>query len=171
MFLPDPDKLDLHRLQLMVERIHRGDRFHRGEGQTVARIYLMFGEVEAGDDDGRYLYVAENSLCAQWVARDFLELTCNVFPNMKDLVVLKSRDFYPDMIILPNDQVFRFVSVNRLIEQGAEMKYPPGMGVSGSRFDKVFFDVSSDKQHHLDVKNTDLIDILEYLQTTGAELV
>ncbi|TFG95157.1 hypothetical protein E4H12_13850 [Candidatus Thorarchaeota archaeon] len=164
MFLPDPDKLDLHRLQLMVERIHRGDRFHRGEGQTVARIYLMFGEVEAGDDDGRYLYVAENSMCAKWAARDFLELTWLAFPEMKDLVIFETHDFYPDTIVLPNKQVYRFLSVNNLIA-GA------GIHMRGYRFDTVFFDVSGEKQRQLDARNTDLVETLSYLQTTGAELV
>lgn len=165
LFLPSYENLDLHRLQTVVERIHHGDRFHRGEGQTVARIYLMFGEVEVGDPDNRYLYVAENSLCAKWVSRDFLELIYRVFPEMKNSVDIKRHpEFYPDTVVLPNGQVYRFVSVD-WIADWAEAR------LRGCRFSKVFFDVSADKQYELDRQNTELIDALEDLQSTGAELV
>lgn len=162
MFLPAPENLDLDRLQKVVDKIHHGGYFVRGEGQTVARIYLMFGEVESSYPGAQYLYVGENSLCAKWAARDFLTLAYRVFPEMENNIADGKVEWYPDTIILPNRQVYRFITVDALVSDFHRVR--------GVRFDKVFFDVCGDKQDLCDTGGR-LTEALIILEHNGAELV
>lgn len=162
MFLPPPEKLDVDRLQKVIERIHRGDWFWRGEGQTVARLYLMFGEMEAGEPGAQYLYVGENSLCAKMAAQDFLTLVYPVFPEMNDSVRGDHTEWYPNTIVLPNKQMYRFVSVDYLVATLDHFR--------GYKFDKIFFDVSADKQHLYD-RDGRLMEAFHVFELNGAELV
>lgn len=162
MYLPAPERLDLDRLQRNVEKIHRGESFDRGEGQTVARLYLMFGEMEAGEPRAQYLYVGENSLCANIAAQNFLELVHRVFPEMENSVRGDKTEWYPGTIILPNGQVYRFVSVDYLMSSLDHFR--------GCKVDKIFFDVSTIKQNLYD-RDGRLIEAFEVLQHSGAELV
>ena len=164
MHLPLPEELDLDRLQRVVDKIHHSEFywFERGEGQTVARIYLMFGELEAGDPGSQYMYVGENSICAKWASSAFLELVHRVFPEMENSVKGDNTEWYPDTIVLPNGQAYRFASVDYLVTNLDQFR--------GYTFDKIFFDVSAEKQHLYD-RDGRLMEAFTVLEHAGAEFV
>lgn len=161
-----PELLDVDRLHETIEKIHKGlDNCHRGEGATLARLYLMLGEVELGDDGNQYLYIGENSYWAKEVAGNFLELVYEKYPEMRNsLRIQVEPEWRPDLIVLPNKQMYRFFSIDQLIVNN-------GTGLFGFHFDKIFFDVSEDKQKALDARDTNLMSMLEYLDSLGAEFV
>jgi hypothetical protein len=160
--LPAFKQLDLFRLHDVIRKIERGQLIGRGEGQTVARAYLMLGELELGDTNARYLYVGENSLCTKWFAREFHVLVGELFPEMKGTIDSRS-DWSPDTIVVPNGQVYRFMCAERMVQNSAE-------ALRGQRFDKVFFDVSWVMQDDLDREGR-LTEAMIILQENGAEFV
>ena len=94
--------------------------------------------------------------------RQFLELIKDIHPQLFEEMMKKKEDWYPDTIVMPTGQVYRFVSVTTLVEDPR--------WVLGVHYAKVFFDVSGDKQGQLD-NNGRLTEVLIILQENGAELV
>ena len=153
MFLPKVT--DIYQLHRVIERIHNGEFFWRGEGQTTAYIYLMAGEVELGDPGNQYLYVGENEMCAKMAARDFLDLVVEVYPEMS--AYKKHLNWFPTTVILPHGQRFIFMGIDTFVLPQA---------LKGVRFDRVFFDVSEQTQRQYDDHNDKLeLALLELLAT------
>ena len=160
-----PEVLDVDALHEITERIHRGDPLYRGEGATLARLYLMFGEVELGDPENKYLYIGDTPFWAREVAHHFLQLVYEVYPEMIESIrVQLEPEWRPDMIILPNKQSYRFYSIDNILVGG-------GANLYGYSFDKIFFDVSPAKQEALESRSADLTNVLQYLFSTGVEIV
>ena len=161
MFIPHPDDLDLDRLHHTIEKLYRRELFARREGQTVARIYAMVGELELGDDDNEYLYVAETHNHAKLVAWDFLALVRTIYPQiLQNTPDRFGGRFSPTLIILPNGQTYRFLSVDRLITHRAE-------DLRGRKFAKIFYDVSGyGIQTYVELHQAK-----HFLYSTGAEIL
>lgn len=162
MFLPKDNTLDRERLEKVIQHLERGGYIPRAGGQTVARLYLMFGEVELGDPGNSYLYVSENATSANLVAREFYNLVCTTFPEMWRSLPFEA-ELHLDTVILPNGQRYRFMSVDYLVHKPD--------AVLGQQFARVFFDVSDEVQRLYDARNSKLTDVLIYLQDHGADFV
>lgn len=72
MFIPTT--LDYDRLHSVVDSIRSGLPTSRGEGRTLAYLYLMLGEAALGNMGNTYLYVAPNENMANWVSKEFAQL-------------------------------------------------------------------------------------------------
>jgi hypothetical protein len=165
MFTPHPDDLDLDRLHTNIDKLRRGAGFARGEGQTVARIYMMAGEVELGDGGNQYIYIAEAYDHARMLGRDFLVLVQNIYPQFAlDNENQSVRTLSPTLIILPNGQTYHFLSVDGLTAH-------EGYALRGRTFAKIFYDVSDEKEYSLRRANDNLREALDYLYSTGAEFI
>lgn len=156
MFLPE--RVDLDRLHGVVDRIHRTDvEWHRGEGRTAAMIFLMFGEAELGDSGNTYVYVGENEMCAKFTARDFLDLIVEIYPEMT--MHKRHLNWFPTMVILPNDQRYYFMGVHTFVRLETYTALQPN---------RVFFDVSDSLQWELDEQ---LTEAFQYLNSKNIDVI
>lgn len=156
MFLPA--KLDERRLQSVIEKIERGGFLERGEGKTLALIYLMVAEVELGDPTNRYLYIGENEIVTRYVAHDFLTLIEEILPGYFEKRGGAERA--PSMIVVEK-QVFHFISGEEFIDG---CRSPKG------KFNRIFVDITSVKQDQLDRNGALMVAFIDH-QGRGADFI
>jgi hypothetical protein len=157
-----PKDLDTDRLEVITERLIDGDWIGRGEGKTVAYLYMMRAEAELCDWGNTYLYVGENESEARRVLQAFAHL---ISEAEFDYVSVPADGIEVDharkRILILSGVAFDFIGVHQFAGPDA---------MRGRRYDRVFFDVSTDTQLELD-RNSDLIEVMECLRMQGADFV
>jgi hypothetical protein len=94
----------------------------------------MLAEVELGDTGNRYLYVAETNAFAERVGAEFMQLV---------------KDYYHPDVVAPGSNYRKVVLGNQLIFEFISVDRVAGI-LPGSRFCRVFFDVTEAKMNRLD---------------------
>ena len=128
-----PTVLDVDRLHKVTEKINQGLPRDRGEGSTVAYLYLAYGEIGTGDG-ARYVYVGHNAWHVQMVASSFMQLLLEHFPaEYTERAMTARRGYAPTLMFLPTGQTFQFV--------GFEQAFLVPDGFRGVEVDRLFHDV------------------------------
>lgn len=133
----------------------------RGNGKTLAYMYLMLGEYWLGEQGNSYIYVGENQHVSRMVGASFAEL---LEQEGVELGLKRNTAVSAELIVLKDKNMrFMFVGVNRFCEQSF---------YAGRRASRIFFDVTPRKQHELDqLTKGDLYQAQTHFTYSGIEII